>query len=98
MNREDKHIKENFIGCFFVFFVFHTTISTKHEKSSLAAYLSILDECALLTDLQKYARDDARKRGSVPKYQVYNNVLLRRPIKAIRSLPTGRTQNFGDDG
>ena len=26
--------------------------------------------------LQKYANDDARKRGSVPKYQVYNNALL----------------------
>ena len=44
--------------------------------TTLAAYLEILDECALLTGLQKYARDDARKRGSVPKYQVYNNALL----------------------
>ena len=30
----------------------------------------------MLTALQKYANDDARKRGSVPKYQVYNNALL----------------------
>jgi predicted AAA+ superfamily ATPase len=44
--------------------------------TTLAAYLNILDECALLTGLQKYAHDDARKRGSVPKYQVYNNALL----------------------
>ena len=44
--------------------------------TTLAAYLHILDECALLTGLQKYANDDARKRGSVPKYQVYNNALL----------------------
>lgn len=44
--------------------------------TTLAAYLDILDECALLTGLQKYARDDARKRGSIPKYQVYNNALL----------------------
>ena len=44
--------------------------------TTLAAYLDILDECALLTGLQKYAHDDARKRGSVPKYQVYNNALL----------------------
>ena len=34
--------------------------------TTLAAYLDILDECALLTGLQKYARDDARKRGSIP--------------------------------
>ena len=44
--------------------------------TTLAGYLEILDECALLTALQKYANDDARKRGSIPKYQVYNNALL----------------------
>lgn len=44
--------------------------------TTLAGYLEILDECALLTGLQKYAKDEARKRGSVPKYQVYNNALL----------------------
>ncbi len=44
--------------------------------TTLAAYLNILDDCALLTGLQKYANDDARKRGSLPKYQVYNNAFL----------------------
>lgn len=44
--------------------------------TTLATYLNILDECSLLTGLLKYAHDDARKRGSVPKYQVYNNALL----------------------
>ena len=44
--------------------------------TTLASYLEILDQCALLTVLQKYANDEARKRGSVPKYQVYNNALL----------------------
>jgi len=44
--------------------------------TTLAGYLEILDECALLTALQKYANDEARKRGSLPKYQVYNNALL----------------------
>lgn len=44
--------------------------------TTLASYLEILDQCALLTSLQKYAKDDARKRGSIPKYQVYNNALL----------------------
>ena len=44
--------------------------------TTLASYLEILDQCALLTGLQKYARDEARKRGSIPKYQVYNNALL----------------------
>ena len=44
--------------------------------TTLAGYLEILNQCALLTGLQKYANDDARKRGSIPKYQVYNNALL----------------------
>ena len=44
--------------------------------TTLAGYLEILDECALLTALHKYANDEARKRGSIPKYQVYNNALL----------------------
>ena len=44
--------------------------------TTLAGYLEILDQCALLTGLQKYAHDDARKRGSIPKFQVYNNALL----------------------
>ena len=44
--------------------------------TTLAGYLEILDQCALLTGLKKYANDEARKRGSIPKYQVYNNALL----------------------
>jgi hypothetical protein len=44
--------------------------------TTLAGYLEILDQCALLTGLQKYANDEARKRGSIPKYQVYNNALM----------------------
>lgn len=44
--------------------------------TTLAEYLSVLRECALLTGLQKYSVDKARKYNSVPKYQVYNNALL----------------------
>ena len=44
--------------------------------TTLASYLKILDECSLLTALYKYANDDARKRNSIPKYQVYNNALM----------------------
>ena len=44
--------------------------------TTLASYLEILNQSALLTGLQKYANDEARKRASTPKYQVYNNALL----------------------
>ena len=44
--------------------------------TTLSSYLEILNECNLLTGLQKYANDEARRYQSVPKYQVYNNALL----------------------
>lgn len=60
--------------------------------TTLASYLEILDQCALLTGLQKYANDDARKRGSIPKYQVYNNALL--TAYKGRSFQTDRTDTM----
>ena len=57
--------------------------------TTLASYLEILNQCALLTGLQKYANDGARKRGSIPKYQVYNNALL--TAYKGRSFLTDRT-------
>ncbi len=44
--------------------------------TTLANYLTTLDESRLLCGLQKYANDDARKYNSVPKFMVYNNALL----------------------
>ena len=44
--------------------------------TTLSSYLNILKECNLLTGLQKYANDNARRYQSVPKFQVYNNALL----------------------
>ncbi|MBR5823492.1 MAG: ATP-binding protein [Paludibacteraceae bacterium] len=44
--------------------------------TTLSFYLSILDESNLLTGLYKYANDEARKRQSIPKLQVYNNALM----------------------
>lgn len=43
---------------------------------TLAGYLTLLDESGLVCALQKYSVDIARKRASIPKYQVYNNALL----------------------
>lgn len=43
---------------------------------TLAGYLNLLGDSGLVTGLQKYSVDMARKRASIPKYQVYNNTLL----------------------
>ena len=44
--------------------------------TTLANYLTTLDESRLLCGLQKYANDNARKYNSIPKMMVYNNALL----------------------
>ena len=42
---------------------------------TLAGYINLLDESGLLCGLQKYCIDSARRRASIPKFQVYNNAL-----------------------
>ena len=44
--------------------------------TTLANYLTTLNESKLLCGLQKYANDNARKYNSVPKFMVYNTALL----------------------
>ena len=44
--------------------------------TTLASYLSTLDESRLLCGLHKYASDNARRYNSVPKMMVYNTALL----------------------
>lgn len=44
--------------------------------TTLANYLSTLDESRLLCGLQKYASDNARKYNSIPKMMVYNTALF----------------------
>lgn len=42
---------------------------------TLAGYINLLNESGMLAGLQKYSIDTARRRASVPKFQVYNNAL-----------------------
>lgn len=44
--------------------------------TTLANYLTTLDEAQLLCGLKKYANDNARKYNSIPKLYVYNTSLL----------------------
>ena len=45
------------------------------NTTTLAGYVQLLDESGMLTGLQKYSIDTARRRSSIPKFQVYNNAL-----------------------
>lgn len=44
--------------------------------TTLASYLTTLDESRLLCGLNKYASDNARKYNSVPKLMIYNTALF----------------------
>lgn len=46
------------------------------NTTTLVNYLNLLSDSGLLGGLEKYAGDIIRKRGSSPKFQVYNNALL----------------------
>ena len=46
------------------------------NTTTLANYLNLLSDCGLLGGLDKFAGDIIRKRGSSPKFQVYNNALI----------------------
>jgi hypothetical protein len=45
------------------------------NTTTLAGYINLLNECCLLCGLQKFSVDAARRKASIPKFQVYNNAL-----------------------
>ncbi len=45
------------------------------NTTTLSGYLNILRDSGLLTGLQKYSADNARRRASIPKFQVFNSAL-----------------------
>lgn len=45
------------------------------NASTLAGYIHTLNESGLICGLQKFSLDTARRKASIPKFQVYNNAL-----------------------
>ena len=45
------------------------------NTTTLAGYINLLDESGLLCGLNKFSVDMARRKASIPKFQVYNNAL-----------------------
>ena len=46
------------------------------NTTTLTHYLELLNQAGMVCGLNKYAVDKARRRNSIPKYQVYNNALM----------------------
>ena len=51
------------------------TLQDTGNTATLAGYVNLLDESGLLCGLQKFSVDMARRKASIPKFQVYNNAL-----------------------
>lgn len=52
------------------------TLQDAGNTVTLAHYLELLDAAGVMTGLQKWAGDAARRRGSSPKLQAYDNALV----------------------
>ena len=46
------------------------------NTTTLTHYLDLLNQAGMVCGLNKYAVDKARRRNSIPKYQVYNNAMM----------------------
>ncbi|MFN9394077.1 MAG: ATP-binding protein [Flavobacteriales bacterium] len=61
------------------------------NTTTVAHYLELLQRAGLLEGLQKFSRDNARRRSSSPKWQVMNNALLSAisgvDFKSVKSQP-----------
>ena len=55
------------------------------NTTTLSGYLRLLSDSGLIGGLQKYASDLSRRRGSIPKFQVYNS--------ALRNVYAGESYN-----
>ena len=51
------------------------TLQDAGNTTTLMGYIQLLNESGMLSGLQKYSIDTARRKASIPKFQVYNNAL-----------------------
>ena len=65
------------------------------NTTTLANYLKLLSDCGLLGGLDKFAGDIIRKRGSSPKFQVYNNSLITSQINTTYQKATANPEHWG---
>lgn len=65
------------------------------NTTTLANYLKLLSDSGLLGGLEKFAGDIIRKRGSSPKFQVYNNSLITSQSNTTYQEATANTQLWG---
>jgi len=60
------------------------------NSTTLSHYLSLLSNCGLLDGLEKFSGSMVKRKGSSPKFQVYNNALISAYLKTtfLQTLQT----------
>ncbi len=65
------------------------------NTTTLASYLNLLGDNCMVRALQKYSVDMARRRASIPKFQVYNNALCNAYAEKSYSELTSDPRDWG---
>ncbi len=65
------------------------------NSTTLAHYLELLDGAGMIGGIQKFAGDEARRRGSSPKLQVYNTALMTAGLDLTPAAARADTQLWG---
>jgi len=65
------------------------------NSTTLAHYLELLDGAGMIGGIQKFAGDEARRRGSSPKLQVYNTALMTAGLDLTREEARADSQLWG---
>ncbi len=65
------------------------------NTTTLASYLNLLGDNCMVRALQKYSVDLARRRASIPKFQVYNNALCNAYAEKSYSELTSDPREWG---
>ncbi len=65
------------------------------NTTTLASYLNLLGDNCMVRALQKYSVDLARRRASIPKFQVYNNALCNAYAEKSYSELTSEPREWG---
>jgi predicted AAA+ superfamily ATPase len=70
-------------------------LQDKGNTTTLSFYLKLLSDSGLLGGIEKYAGSLIREKGSIPKFQVFNNALLNSQINESFSVVNSNPKLWG---
>ncbi len=74
--RQTFELAASYSGCMLSLTKMVGALQDVGNTTTIASYLKLLADSGLVCGLQKYSVDMARRKASIPKFQVYDNALL----------------------